>query len=451
MEQQPGHNDQQPGASPAVPPAAEPQPPMAQQPSPPYGGPVQPPQQATEERWLPPQETPPPPPPVVSPYGMPPTGWQSVVQPLPADQPLPAYREESGQEDTTIPHMITAASPLSQERLLELEKQTRLPLWPMALTGGILLVCFSLAAISIVMENSIPGSITASIVCIAACAAFLVFLLVAYTRRQQEQRQLVGFAACNQEQDGVIEVYADRVVKITPHTRTVVYFRRKETTVWESTRMLTVSDGYAAIVWQAEDLTVPALEHLRQRIYPAIPPARRKSSGRMIALAEKLPPLPDIALSRNTLCRFQYQPDRRREADRRAGVLTAHTLPFNAAGAAVAGSLLSGLFPLSLPYGLSIALYALLILFLAQGVTTAVIILRQPPQQKRDTAIGIAFTADGLAVEENDCLRFIPRGWYKSLIKKDILALETPVGQLCIPWEAVPDPVLVKRLLTLGE
>lgn len=392
------------------------------------------------------------------PVGMPPVAmpgypyaapaWQAVPA-IEAEPPLPAYREPDPDEDTTIPKMATASSPLSRARLLEVDSQTHMPTWPAVVSGYILLIFFALSAVSTVMDRSIPGGMVASAVCLAAVAVYTIFAVVSYFRRKKEQNRLVGFAALRQEQTGVIEIYADRAVKITPHTRTVVYLRRPETTVWESPHTLTISDGYAAIVWQAEDLTTPALEHLRRRVYPAIPPARRKSSGRMMAMAETMPPLPEITLRQDVLTQFQYQPDTRRESDRRVGVLTAHTLPFNAAGAAVAGVLLSGLFPLPLPYTAAMTVYALLILLLAQGVTTGFLLWRQPQPQK--LMRGIAFTTGGIAVEENGCLRFIPHGWYKSLIKQDILALQTPVGQLCIPWQAVPDPELVKRLLTIGE
>ena len=415
------------------------------------------------EPWLPPREAPAPAPTPMPPVWSAPPGTPPMAAPgypyaapawptVPAvemEPPLPAYREPDPDEDTTTPKMATASSPLNRARLLEVDNQTHMPAWPAVVSGYILLIFFALSAVSTVMDRSIPGGMVASAVCLEAIAVYTVFVAVGYFRRKKEQRRLVGFAALRQEQTGVIEVYADRAVKITPHTRTVVYFRHPQTTVWESPHTLTVSDGYAAIVWQAEDLTTPALEHLRRRVYPAIPPARRKSSGRMMALAETMAPLPDITLQQDVLTQFQYQPDTRRETDHRVGVLTAHTLPFNMAGAAVAGVLLSGLFPLPMPYPAAMAVYALLILLLAQGVTTGFLLWRQPQPQK--ITRGIAFTTGGIAVEENGCLRFIPHGWYKSLIKQDILALQTPVGQLCIPWQAVPDPELVKRLLTIGE
>lgn len=402
-----------------------------------------------------------PPHPSPYPYGIPaypitggsqPVGWHPVQPVLPTEQPLPAYREPDPKEDTTTPLMITAVSPLSRERLQKIEKQTRMPFWPVTICTGILLAGFSLSAISVAAEQSIPGGIGTAAFCIALCVIFLVMMMVAFSRRQRELRQLVNFAAEGQETAGVIEIYADRAVKITPRTRTVVHLRQRGTTLWESPHTLTISDGYAAIVWQAEDLTVPALERLRGLLYPAVKPENRKSSGRMIVTAASLLPLPDIAFPEDTLCTFRYQPDRKRETDRKIGILTARSLPFNAVGAAMGGVLLAGLYPLSVPLPMAMALFAIPLLLLMQGLTTAVIWhrLRRTSQQS-DTLIGVAFTENGIAVEENGCLRFLSHGCFKSLMKKNIVVLQTPVGQLCIPWDAVPDPDLVRRLLMLGE
>lgn len=384
-----------------------------------------------------------------------PAGGQAVwypVEPISSQQtPLPSYQEPDPEENTTVPKMITAASPVERPRLEEIEKQTQAPLWPAVLTGSLLLLSFSLVAIGIAGERSIPEAMATAAVCMTACLAFFVLMLVITVRRQQTQRELMSYAVRSQETAGVIEVYADRAIRITPRTRTVVYFRRPDTVIWESSHLLTVSDGYAAIVWQAEELTVPALEHLRRILYAAIPESGRKSTGRTIAAAHSLPPLPDIRFTEEPVCRFQYQPNAKRETDRKIGTFMAHCLPFTVIGALVAGAILGNMFRFP-ALGVGIGIFALSAFCLMQGLATAILWLRLHKDGRDATPlVGIAFTQSGLAVEENGCLRFLPRGCYKSLFKRDILALQTPVGQLCIPWEDIPDPDLVKRLLTIGE
>lgn len=415
--------------------------------------PERPPEQPTDgwlPQWTEPEIQPPgtEPAPAVPPAGQ--AVWYTVGPATPEQTPLPSYREPDPEEDTAVPKMITAASPVSRARLEETEKQTQAPLWPAVVTGSLLLVSFSLVAIATAGERSIPGAIATAAVCMTACLAFFVLMLVITLRRQQEQRELMGYAVCSQEAAGVIEVYADRAIKITPRTRTVVYFRRPDTVIWESPRLLTVSDGYAAIVWQAEELTVPALENLRRILYAAIPESGRKSTGRTIASALSLPPLPDIRFSEEPLCRFQYRPNAKREADRRIGTFMARCLPFTVIGALVAGALLGNMFRLP-SLGAGITVFSLSAFCLMQGLATAILWLRLHNDSDETPPVGMAFTQSGLAVEENGCLRFLPRGCYKSLFKRDVLALQTPVGQLCIPWEDIPDPDLVKRLLTIGE
>ena len=403
--------------------------------------------------WLPQWKGPVIPPPVRT--DQTPAGGQRVWYPVepaaPMQPPLPAYREPEPGEDTAIPKMITAVTPVNRERREEIEKQTQPPLWPAVLTGSLLLVSFSMAAIATAGEQSIPGAIATAAICMTACLAFFVLMLVVTARRQRDQRELLRYAAASQEAAGLIEVYADRAIKITPRTRTVVYFRRPETVVWESPRLLTISDGYAAIVWQAEELTVQALENLRRIVYPAIPESGRKSTGRTIASAAALNPLPDIHFTDDTVCRFRYRPNMKRETDRKIGILMARCLPFTVIGSAVAGALLGNLFR-NTSRAVGITVFSLAAFCLLQGLATVIFWY----QLRRDSgtgspAVGIAFTRQGIAIEENGCLRFLPRGCYKSLFKRDILALQTPVGQLCIPWEDIPDPDLVKSLLTIGE
>lgn len=349
-----------------------------------------------------------------------------------------------------MPKMITASSPLPRERLMEIRRQSRMPLWPVSLSGGVLLGFFSLFAILYASEQSIPGGIGTAIFCLTACVAFLILMILVSFRRQSEDRQWLYYAACG-EQTGVIEVYCDRVVKITPYTRTTVYLRGEKTTIWETPQMIAVGDGNACVVWQSQDLTVLALEHLRQLIYPAVPPHQRKSSGRTMALACALAPLPEIRFSGDILCRLQYQPDMRRQVNRQTGRLVVRMLPFNAVGAGVGGALLCALFPLPLPRPLHIFLLGLALLFVMQGLTTGVIRYHLRAQRHTVRRVGVAFTADGMALEENGCLRFLPRACVKSQIKKESLMLQTPVGTFCIPWEDIPDPDLVKRLLMLGD
>ena len=141
----------------------------------------------------------------------------------------------------------------------------------------------------------------------------------------------------------------------------------------------------------------------------------------------------------------------KRETDRKIGILMARCLPFTVIGSAVAGALLGNLFR-NTSRAVGITVFSLAAFCLLQGLATVIFWY----QLRRDSgtgspAVGIAFTRQGIAIEENGCLRFLPRGCYKSLFKRDILALQTPVGQLCIPWEDIPDPDLVKSLLTIGE
>lgn len=378
-------------------------------------------------------------------------GWIPVMPVIRQQEPLPPYREPDPLADTTMPVMVTAASPLSRERLRELETRTRIPLWIPVATAAVLMFCFSFTAVTMASEHSIPDGIATALLCLAAALAFLIATLVAIARRSREERQRIGFADAGQEPAGVIEVYPDRVVRITPRSRTTVRLRDTRTQIWESPDLLAVSDGYAAVAWQAEDLTPVALDHLRKQVYPAIRPHHRKSTGRLRPRAGELAPLPDIRFPEDTLCQFRYHPDRRRETDRRSWLLSLRTAPYLAVAAAIAGATLAGLFRLPLPHGVTVALYALGLFCLLQGLTTGIIRLRLKAELGAAGSIGIAVTQGGVAVDEKDCLRFIPRGWYICYTKKDLLVLQSPAGQLYIPRSALPDPVLVTRLLMLGD
>lgn len=383
--------------------------------------------------------------------GYPPVYTTAVPPPIAVEDPLPPYCPPDETEDTEKPCMVTAVSPLTRDHLMAMETQTRLPAWWAITAAGILLFNFSIGAVSMAAEHSVPDAIFTAVLCIAACIAFLVFLIVANVRRAQELRRLVGYVSTVQETDGVTEVYPDRVVRITPHTRTVVHLRGEQTTVWESPQLLTVSDGYAAIAWQAEDLTPTALDYLRKRLYPAIKPEHRKSRGRLIAQATILPELPDIELSEEILYQFCYRPDERQERERKTLLLSLKTLPFNAVAAVIGGATLGALFRLSIPHSVTVLLFGVALFCLLQGLTTVVIRRQLKAAAKPNTVIGIAFTLGGLAVEEHECLRFIPHGWYRYFTRKESLVLQLPVGQLYIPWSDIPDQDLVKRLLMLGD
>lgn len=393
------------------------------------------------------------PPPGYPPYpqggGYPPY-WQAPPMP-PVPEPLPAYRGADPEADRTVLRQVFPVSALRPDHLAAIDNQGKFPFWMPILVASVFLFAFSITAIGLTAEKSMAQAGGVGFLCMIAVAVFSLFAALAVNRRRTENRRLTAYAAVAQETAGVVEVYSDRLVRITPHTRTIVWLHTKRTVVWEAPNLMTISDGYAAIAIPAECLTESALKTLRQAVYPAIRPENRKSTGRMFGTATVMADLPAIELSEEMLYRFSYRPDPAAERDRRTMNGVWKSLPFVAVAAVMMGAVLGAIFRCSIPlFGmvamLSLGCYCILQLLTYMIVRSTVKANEWPP-----SAIGVAFTLGGLAVEEFGCVRFIPHGWYTYMTRKEALLLQLPIGQLYIPWTDIPDRDVVKRLLMLGD
>ncbi len=369
----------------------------------------------------------------------------------PTEEPLPPYQPHPAPVESTAPTMVVAVSPLTREHLNEIENQSRLPSWWVITAAVILLWHFSTIALVLIYPQSVTATRFTGICCLLAGIGFVISLVVGNARRRREMLLLGEYVTRAQETAGVIEVYPDRVIRITPHTRTVVNLRSGQTTVWEAPTLLTVSDGYAAITLQAQDVTPVVLEELRQQIYPAIKPEHRKSRGRMIATAFWMPPLPEIETSEEMLYEFSYLPNARKEQDRKTLLKSLKIMPFNGVTAVIVGGIAAALFGSRLSHAMNLILFALMAFVILQGLSTAIIFWVLRSNSLPESPIQLAITLEGLAVEEGGCLRFIPHGWYQYYLKRECLVLHMPVGSLYIPWSDIPDPEMVKRLLMLGD
>ena len=369
----------------------------------------------------------------------------------PVPEPLPPYRGADPEADRTALRQVFPVSALRPDHLAAIDKQGRFPYWMPITVASVLLFTFSMAAIGLTIERNMAEAGGIGFFCLIVAAVFSLFAALAVNRRRTENRRLTAYAAVAQETAGVVEVYSDRLVRITPHTRTIVWLHTKRTVVWEAPNLMTVSDGYAAIAIPSECLTESALKTLRQAVYPAICPENRKSTGRMFATATCMPELPTIELSEEMLYRFSYHPNPAVERDRRTMNGVFHSLPFVAVAAVMMGTVLGAIFRCSVPLAGMIAMLSLGCYCILQLLTYIIIRSTVKANEWPPSSIGIAFTLGGLAVEEFGCVRFIPHGWYSYTTRKDTLLLQLPIGQLYIPWTDIPDRDVVKRLLMLGD
>ncbi|MGI6264921.1 MAG: hypothetical protein ACOYJY_05610 [Acutalibacteraceae bacterium] len=372
-------------------------------------------------------------------YAATPAGRMPTVAAPYTDRPLPLYApEEPPVED--VPRMLTAASPLTWGDLSEADEATRIRWWPAVAAAAALLALLSLYAVETAAQSSIYLGLSVQLQCLLGLVLFAVaapVTLGALKRRRIARRT----AAAAVQAPGVIEVYADRVVHIAPRTRTVVPLRREDTVIRETARTLTVQNEHGRVIWRADDLTPQAVENLRRLLYPAFREDRRQSERRMMAAAETLAPLPDIAFTPDTLTRIRFSPDpreRRETAFRRAVALS---LPFTGAVALVIGGALGVLFPV-LPAWLNPPVFAAVLWLLLTGAAATAV--RPLIRQTAPDTVGVALTASGAAIESDGNLRFIPRGWIRSSADADGVTLRLPDETLMIPWGAIPDPDSVK-------
>lgn len=386
----------------------------------------------------------------VPPNGAPPFAQNSMaghVQPIPqavdwlqrprtAD--LPAYMPFEGEADNNAPQLINVVNPLFHDQWSRLLGSRQLYLWVLILST-VLFAIFGNEAVAMAQRQGVSIAYLLAVILVPLSLLFAVIAGLWKWNRYRDSLARRAAALATDQAVCVIEVYRDRVIKVHPHGKTVIYFHEADS-LMEKSDMFVLSKGQNHIVWRAQDMTPLEGEQLRQLLYRRMPPERRITKERFIPVLQEALTVPSIEMTDRVYTAFRCQPAKKRASAALHKV--AWCLPFSLSAITIMSVLLSSMVSIT---GIAVADMGLL-----WGGITAVFHLLLWwflfINEKKLPEYGVAIAEKGVVIESGGCSRFTPRSWVRGSCTQEELRLETPFDTLNIPLKELPDIPLIRQL-----
>lgn len=288
-----------------------------------------------------------------------------------------------------------------------------------------------------------------SISSLIAATVFLLFAIILTVGHRKNIRRLYQLKQSLFSGESVIEIYPDRIVKMSQTKRFVLPYKNVRTFLELPEMMILMDEFKRAVVLRAEDMIPFDVQKVKEIFYPRLITAKKLFKGYFTARLSEPLPIPIIRKEEKILFSFPIKAKPRRE--KKSKTLNSELLfriPLMLAFGIVFGTQFASIFWLTKSFVIDIVIYsgilfcAMIILFAVIYEITKITAYRRYKQNDRMS--GMALTEQGIVLCIEDETVTLPWNKVIALENKDGIRLELKENEKTLPlyeiqWSDIND------------